>query len=395
MRKTIVLKRKCGQKTNEATIKGQVEDILNRGLTGPRGKGWSYSLSQLSEPQKEGEFWAFTYKITLNKTTDGRSERPANEKQWPAILENVIKAGKRSIYGPYPWIVIAPSKNELEQIFGDRMDEIDGEEESTSVESMLKKYADISLDRGDHYQHIYDRDAQIEIVNAAISAAQDSGMANRYHCVLWGPPGCGKTEIMKATCEMLGIEDEAYMMLDATSTSKAGIEKHLLDPDTPIPVVLAIEEIEKTSDKDLRWLLGVLDQRAEIRKLNYRVNSRRSVPMLCIATVNDMDLFKSVMSGALASRFPNKLYCPRPDRAIMEKILEREVKKHNGKREWIEPTLTFAFDKLELTDPRAVIPICLCGRDSLISGDYQKWVVKTMEPEVTKRLQKSHPELFA
>ena len=72
--------------------------------------------------------------------------------------------------------------------------------------------------------------------------------------------------------------------------------------------------------------------------------------MLCFCTVNNMALFNNMMYGALASRFPNKLYCPRPSLHIMEKILLREVKKVNGKEEWIAPTLEYC-DVNKIDDP--------------------------------------------
>ena len=92
-----------------------------------------------------------------------------------------------------------------------------------------------------------------------------SGFQNRNHCVLFGPPACGKSEILLAFKRLLGAD--AVMTFDATSTTEAGARRELrqLANIPPIPIV---EEIEKTDERSLRWLLGVLDTRGEIRGLN-------------------------------------------------------------------------------------------------------------------------------
>ena len=103
--------------------------------------------------------------------------------------------------------------------------------------------------------------------------------------------------------------------------------------------------------------------------------------MLVLATVNDIALFEKVMSGALASRFPNKIYCPRPDRTVMGKILQREVQKVHGREEWIEPTLKFGLDEMHWDDPRKLIPICLQGKNDLLTGKYQLAIKSVQAPK--------------
>src|SRR5207253_11168735 len=140
----------------------------------------------------------------------------------------------------------------------------------------------------------------------------------RSHCLLWGRPACGKTEILLAIERMLGRE--AVVKLDATMTSKAGAENLILELDS-VPPILLIEELEKCDPANLPWLLGVLDQRGEIVKTVFRNAFRKETKCLCLATANSLDLLERVHSGALASRFPNKIPCPRPSRAVLEKIL--------------------------------------------------------------------------
>jgi hypothetical protein len=90
-------------------------------------------------------------------------------------------------------------------------------------------------------------------------------------------------------------------------------------------------------------------------------------------------MLKKTESGALLSRFSNEIYCPRPGRDILAKILEREVRKvKGGREEWIEPTLEFCYDQRRITDPRMLKRVCLCGKDRLITGEYQRDLEETM-----------------
>lgn len=234
----------------------------------------------------------------------------------------------------------------------------------------------ISLDLNGHFDEIYDREAQIEIIHSSVQAFIDSNKINRFHSVLFGPPGCGKTDILLKFVKMLG--EDSVLKFDATSTTKAGAERFLLEA-TQVPPFLIVEEIEKTDEASLRWLLGVLDHRAEMRKVNFRGTQVRKIHMLCLATVNDIDLFNKVMSGALASRFSNKIYCPRPSYKVLFQILKREVLKVNGNMAWVPPTIEYCEDR-KINDPRQVITICLCGRDKLLNGKYQEFLDATRAP---------------
>lgn len=198
---------------------------------------------------------------------------------------------------------------------------------------------------------------------------------------------CGKTEIMKSTAAMIGEEGKSWLWFDATSMTKAGVIELVMESDT-VPGVLFIEEIEKCPENDLRWLLGVMDVRGQIRRTNYRVgNQAKNVRMTVIATANDINLLRTVMAGALYSRFQNKIYCAPPDREIMKQILLREVTEIKGDVNWIEPTLKFAVDKWCMDDPRDIITILSCGGDRLLSGKYQIDYEATMHPLERKHLE--------
>lgn len=59
-------------------------------------------------------------------------------------------------------------------------------------------------------------------------------------------------------------------------------------------------------------------------------------------------------------------------RSSLQKILEREVARANGNPLWIAPALDWCIDEEHTNDPRRVITVCLCGRDALLDGSYQK-----------------------
>lgn len=381
MQKTIVLVRSNSERTSDQNVNAKIDELLARATQNGVASNWAASPSRNLDVQfnSETNLYVFRKKVTFNRISGHKSTA---EKHWDIVLTRLIKAGLRQSSGKYPWLVEGENAEEIRQ----ELEIQDKIPSRPSTISDIKDIGNVSIDPKDYFDHIYGRSDQIKIIQSAILAGKESDWQNRFHCVLFGPPGCGKTDLLASTGQMLGKENSAYLKLDATSTTEAGAQRILLEA-AHIPPVLIVEEVEKTDEKSLRWLLGILDHRAEIRKTNFHIGTKaRNVKMLCLATVNDLNLFKKVMSGALASRFAHEIYCPRPDRIILEKILEREVSKVNGKKEWIEPTLQYCYDEKGVNDPRKIVPICLCGRDSLLDGSYQKSLTATEMPSNPKDL---------
>jgi site-specific DNA-cytosine methylase len=232
------------------------------------------------------------------------------------------------------------------------------------------------------FAHIFDRNHQIAIVNSVIDAAIRSNFAHRFHVVLHGPPACGKTEIMRTFAA--GFGDQKTLWLDGTSTTHEGAEDYLLSM-LNLPEYIFVEEIEKAGAQSVRWLLSVLDQRAEIVKTTAGSGRRRrTVRALCIATVNDMRRFESMLSGALSSRFAHKIYCPRPSRSVIEQILKREVSKIAGNPAWIMPAINYCQNVERTDDPRRIISICLSARDALLTGEYMAHLKATSGPHLRR-----------
>lgn len=235
--------------------------------------------------------------------------------------------------------------------------------------------AKFPADWRESFSHLFGLDSHITRVKKALDAAMQSGWRNRFHVALIGAPGCGKSDLAETFRKVLGTD--AVWKLDGTATTQAGAIKEL-DQMEILPRVIIIEEIEKAPEATMTFLLGVLDTRAEIRKTTARGNIQRETKCFCIATVNDLALFNKLQSGALSSRFANKIFFRRPDRDMLGRILRREIAKVQGNEKWITPVLDLA-DELVLTDPREVIAHCLCGQDDLLNGKYQEMLKETAE----------------
>ncbi len=367
------------RRTSDDTLRDQLAFIAKRALAGNRGRGWDYEevgIEVLNGGQTLNGY-TLTGKLRFFRRADIPEEKLSRQVQ--EISEWAGAAGHNARFGKRPWVLETKGGEKWSKVFTKE----EGEESSTnpSPDDEAVSLKEVGTIRpGPFFNHLYGLDAQIRVLLSAIQAAIDSSMENRFHSLLYGDPGCGKTEILQSTARLLAREGVAYTLLDATSTTEAGMRKNLLDEDAILPDVILIEEIEKAPENSLRWLLGIMDDRATIQQANYRRTASRRVPALVLATANDYALLSKMMYGALLSRFSNEIYCPRPDRLILSKILEREIKKvPSGNLAWIEPTLSFAFDQYGMTDPRQLKRICLSGKDGLVSGDYQKDLIKTMK----------------
>jgi hypothetical protein len=340
-----------------ASPKDQIAFITNRILAGGRNRKWDLE-SDIKVPWTVGSGYPpHHYSCVLTLTPKLVSDR--TEQEFRIIRQVAKKAAERQ---------------QWEMELGEGEEDISNDEGNT-----IKEFVEIEFPedwKTKFFGHIYQRDEHIDIIFSALNAAKVSRFENRYHVILWGDPACGKTEIAKAFKDMLG--EDAVLEYDATSTTAAGAIQDLDERDV-MPRVLIVEEIEKTDENSVRWLLALLDHRAEIRKVTARKKIQLDIKLVCIATVNDYEQFEKMLYGALASRFPHHLYCPRPSREILMKILMREVTNVEGNEEWIAPAIKLS-EELGITDPRKVTALCLCGGDELLDGSYQVKVKKCQLP---------------
>lgn len=361
--RTLKLVKNSQRRLDASVMRTQLAYIVGRSLAGNRGKVWS--SKSIPSPVCGEVDNEYVYSVSIGIQRTGRSIPKAKEdRQWE-IIQQMAEGAGRSKGWTLAGMPVAVAKQGQE---APKSDEVNTSPSAPAIRSYSSFSVNVHNGTGEFFSHLYGREAHIAIVKSAIEAFADN-REDRFHTVLYGSPASGKTEILRSFARWLG--PESVLVFDATSTTKAGAERVLLET-KDIPPILILEEVEKTDEKSLRWLLGVMDQRGEVRKVTHRTNTAKSVQLLCLATVNDMDLFKRVMDGALASRFSHHLFCPRPDRDTLRMILEREIASHKGNPAWIKPALDWCIDEEKTSDPRRVIAVCLSGRDKLLSGEYQK-----------------------
>lgn len=365
----IILYKSSQRTLSRQVIMKQLEYGRSRAVAGNRGKVWEATI-RLSQDADNGEI---VYKALFNFRRTGRSIPASVEQQQIGCMTELLERALRS----RGWGLVK-AKPERQVVIN--TDGLLSALPDPDLKQQKQGYAEVKIntDPGSYFSHLYDREAQVSLVLSAVEEYARSNFVNRFHCVLYGEPACAKTEILRGLTKMLG--QDAVMHFDATSTTSAGAKQLLTEADN-IPPVLCIEEIEKADEASLRWLLGVLDYRAEIRALKFRSGLvAKTVKLLCLATVNDFGLFNKMLDGALASRFSHKIYCPRPSRQVLKMILEREVAATNGNVDWIEPALDYCINTEKTNDPRRIITVCLCGRDRLLDGSYQKLLGATIKP---------------
>ncbi len=355
---------RTSQKTlNKEKLSSQLQRISQRAVAGNRTtRGWGVRLAphwDLPVINSDGS-QQYVATLLLKCEPQRRRKQESLDREFDQICKVVTNAGN----GP-GWTIKS----------------VDGNNEAAAVANSSVTYSDVEIpeDWRKHFAHIYGRDEQISLMMGAVLAGIKSNWSNRFHTIMIGIPSSGKSAMCTALVEALG--SDACLQYDATATTQAGAIEDLRSR-AELPRLLVIEEIEKTDENSLRWLLGVLDDRAVVRKVTFRQDIKRECRMLAIATVNDYPLFLKMMDGALASRFCNPIYCPPPDNAILTRILEREVDAVKGNRDWILPTLRWAGKQTPpIHDPRRLKSICLCGEDDLFDGTYQAKLEKCKLPE--------------
>jgi hypothetical protein len=307
----------------------------------------------------------YKYEIYLRVVYSTRSEKPADKAVLSAMYRSVYTKAAQPVAGK--WTLTTVDDNEYEV----------PDENAIRLSDDFIGYTEVTIpdDYAARFNHLFGLDPHVARIRRAMEAGLLSDWQHRLHCALIGPPGCGKSDICRTIKSMLG--EEAVLEFDATATTAAGAIKELAEREI-LPRVLIIEEIEKADDKALDFLLAALDLRAEIRKTTARATIQRDTKLFAIATVNNIDLFARLKAGALASRFSQKIFFQRPNRDQLEMILQREVVKVDGDFAWIGPTLDYC-DDADITDPRAVISIAMCGREMLITGEYQDMLRETSE----------------
>lgn len=418
---TLHLQRILSKRSGDDKIQAQIDYILQRGMAGTRGKTWKADPQRMPPVQLDGGNWLFKYRITFEKIRGDRGQE-AEFKQWEEIKAMLQQTGAITRFQPFPWTVqlqptgpagttvtattapvqpadipeldpnaIAttplPQPEGFEGVLDGMLTQILGGVRTVGLFGTAKKWdqlvvppellgqdSDSHLAEHTAWKNLYGVNAQTRIILSNIKRAHETNGESRNHAVLFGHAGCGKTTTMFALESMFGAD--AVLKLDATSTTKAGLEKLFFNDLNEIPPLVFMEEAEKADPEALKIWLGALDDRGEIRKVNFRVNQLRSVKVLFICSVNNKALFDKMMgsdgteAGALSSRCVTQVYFPRPSQAVLLQILDKEVREKGGRPEWIAPAIQLATE-MGISDPR-IVRSYLAGGDRLLDGTYQR-----------------------
>jgi len=358
-------------------------------------RGWSakaiwasqYSLTK-QDYNRDGAS-VYTYVAKLEIRCDPDKEYPNQD----ATFDNLLNSLAQKLKFPGKWLVDSIDGKPYEE----KKAEDKEKEEAASNEDI--GYVPIMMpeDFEEAFDGLFGLDAHISRVKRAINGTIKSGWNQRLHCVLLGDPACGKSDVAHRLRKIFG--DESVMEFDATATTMAGAIEEL-EGRAELPRILIVEEIEKADEKSLAWLLAFMDQRGEIRKRISKKTIQKSTKMICIATANNEEKLKAIASGALYSRFSNKIYFTRPNREVLGMILQREIDKlwkrgETATSDWIEPTLDLGLDVLETTDPRELINLMMCGQDSLLDGSFQREMIATLRPDQAKAIEQRKAEKAA
>lgn len=371
-RHTVVLAKTAKRSLGEDKITEQIERLRARILTAGRvSKGWRCEWSEKAEVESlsvEGPTRArgnapvmLRYTVILHLVNSPARVRKASdvEHEFRNIVSMLVAASNT-----FPnWEVALVDDIEPTSL------DLDFDAIKDSGESDYVGYTAVNVPQNwkEAFAHIYDRDAQIDIAMSSIQAGLDSDWSKRFHALFVGPPACGKTEVGTSIRRLLGFD--AVLSYDGTALTHAGFIKDLAEREE-LPRIIFIEEIEKVPEPAvLSALLGMMDTRGEIRKTTAREKIVRDCRVVVFATCNDYEKLVSMQAGALASRFGEPVYFPRPSRDLMGKILRREITQVNGSFQWIEPVLDY-MDELESSDPRKAISFALRGRDGWIDGTF-------------------------
>lgn len=350
--------------------------VLNKSMT---VRGWNIQPDVRETEKSAGWFireddeteseYSYLFKAYATVSFTREDGKTPNVDELASFVRTLHNRAGQPLYGK--WM--------LAELDGKPYEVSDDDEVSGNITSEMIGYVDVDIpDEWDSFfAHLYGRNAHIGRIRGAIEAGIQSDFNNRFHCALVGPPGCGKSDICRSLQKALG--EEAVMEYDATAMTGAGAIKDLAEREI-LPRILVVEEIEKADEKSLAFLLGLMDMRGEIRKTTARTKIQRDTKLLVIATVNNYEKFKGMNAGALESRFANKLGFGRPTREQLAMILTREVRKIQGNSDWIKPTLDYCEDH-EITDPRQVISLALCGRDGWLDGSYPEMLAETIIDE--------------
>lgn len=377
------------KQTKNSDLSGKIDTIIDRTLKGRLNSNWSGSgiftsfddVNPISGDRFVTQTIEFTFKWISRKKNVSHDEV---ERETKFLLSNLNDSVKKTVGGNSPWSMIDEEGNPISGGLGDDSENI--------LYPNWEQFAEVFLGRNDPlwnesineinkhpcFSHIFGLGHVIRMVIRAIHHAAETRGKHMGHTILWGEPGSAKSCLMDAVIDYVNQpviqwnpEYRAVLRIDADSSTRAGIINKFITLANSVeqlaPIVFA-EEVEKTSEDLWKGLLSAFDARQRIHKLTNRGDRRAHTPILGLATANSISKFESFLSGAIASRFSNKIEVSRPTPYVMEQILLNKIDEMGGDREWAQAAMELAH-RHKIRDPRQIINF-LIGREGLLDGTY-------------------------
>lgn len=226
----------------------------------------------------------------------------------------------------------------------------------------------------ERFDDIYDRGAHLRVINDAVQTHALTAGGLRAHTLLYGEPGGCKSSLLERLKTVYDDDFERMVFLDATTMSKAGFERWILEHSEAgtLPEVVVLEEIEKVDNKDNLKCLGSVMASGYLMRTNANIGRRQTpAKFLVMATCNDEEALKGFMRGFIWDRFTNQEPCTLPTPEVMHKILLDKIAAiPGGNDEWAGHAMNLAR-AMGVRTPRKIIGF-LAGRHRLEDGTYQR-----------------------
>lgn len=369
---SFTVNRRNNRRSNPTKIQAQLERIARAATRGARGQkqGW-YVVNTIKSPKPNcvGDgFYEYSFTFQFDRKTRNTVSHEVSKKQFEVLMD--MAQGAANLY---KWNIVDFTSEGEQHTTSTPQDQPKVKVEFIEPAIMTPIKMDdhyINLDPSGYFDHLYDRESQINVLLSGSRTAIESDFKIRTHALFYGPAAGGKTSLTTAFINMVG-EEHCYR-IDATTSTQAGVLNDIIERGQFIKFLI-IDEIEKCKEEQLRWLLSIMDERGELRVNNAKLGFvQKSLPAFVIATTNDIDKVERFMSGALHSRFSDRIHCPR----IRDETIFRAVKKYidmiNGDDSWIYPAVKYVREVEKTDDIRRMIAVAVNGRERLVTGEYQR-----------------------
>lgn len=231
----------------------------------------------------------------------------------------------------------------------------------------------------ERFQQFINLGSQIELIMSALESAIRTQFADRSHVLAYGPPGCGKSEVLRTLCNVLGTRHAQFF--HAPSLTKAGAEEYLLS-ENEVASLIVLDELDKAPpDVGTAWL-QLMSDNPEMNKTDARSGHRSRVRrILVIAAVNDPDRLSKRLSRALFDRFANRVFFPPPSAEDIQRILEAAADRSGIDRRCVTEVLNFARENEGTMELRRLMGLLRSGRDRWLDGQYAQHLMVVQDQE--------------